>query len=119
MQFEIVIEKGFLFPKLCIECCINFNVFSIIQITIKVLDKYSLRENTFGAIHALLWSQIEPEKLQDALWDTMPLGESLDELVEDWCSHLSKAINGITPPPPYPWYTLELWRMKQQLRWLE
>lgn len=69
---------------------------------------------------------MDPSQLQVALWDPVPLGGLLDELVKDWHCHRSEAIDEIIPQcllHPYakaaPWHMQELWRMKQELKWLE
>ena len=56
----------------------------------------------------------------------MPPGDSVDDLVEDWHNRLSEAIDEVAPRRPLhsrsnlaPWYTLELRKQKQELRWLE
>lgn len=77
-------------------------------------------------ILACPWSQMDPMQFQMALQDPMPPGSLLDELVEDWQSRLSVAIDEIAPRRPLhpcskltPWYTQELREMKRECRWLE
>lgn len=69
---------------------------------------------------------MEPIGLQAALRDPDQTDGSLDEQVGDWNTCLSKAINDITPwcplhhhVRPAPQYTVELCKMKWELRWLE
>lgn len=40
---------------------------------------------------------MDPMGLQNVLWDLMPSGASLDELVGDWDSHLSETIDEVVP----------------------
>ncbi|XP_015285247.1 PREDICTED: DNA-directed RNA polymerase, mitochondrial [Gekko japonicus] len=73
---------------------------------------------------------MDPSGLQNALWERIPPGSSLDELVEDWASQLSKAIDEIAllwplrppvpvPKQPAPWYNPELRRLEWEPRRLE
>lgn len=43
---------------------------------------------------------MDSNRFQQALWDPVPLGNSLNELVEDWHGWLSEAINEIAPFHP-------------------
>lgn len=72
-----------------------------------------------GSIYAHQRSVMDPSSLQKALWDPIPPGVSLDELVEDWQSRPSEAINKTAhrcPLPPHtklaPWYSPELRQTK-------
>lgn len=63
---------------------------------------------------------------QESLQDPVTPGNLLDELVENWHSWLCEATDEIIPQCPLcphaklaPWYTLELWRMKWELRQLK
>lgn len=66
---------------------------------------------------------MDPIGYEHALLDPISPCSSLHELVEDWHSQLSDDIDKITPQWPFcsraklaSWYTLELWRMEQEIR---
>ncbi|KAF7251291.1 Dystrophin, partial [Varanus komodoensis] len=74
-------------------------------------------------------SRMDPDGSLEALGD-FPVdkaGDPVDALVELWNEEMTRAIDTITPKRPlppdrarsFPWYTTELWAMKQVGRWLE